>query len=191
MTGSNARGMTGSNARGMTGSNARGMTGSNARASSAGIGSGFGTGFSVAAMGALESIAIEKDLAHLTVAGQVFDLPSNDASLFSVGDYIVAGGATGAMAIVYHTGIPYIAGVSTVRVKACVDSVNQALGSLTVGGLTVDYAAQLALNPGLAPSHGDVVEVSGVQPTAGGTLLVSSAGGGLAVAPAATMADRR
>jgi hypothetical protein len=185
ITGSNARGITGSNARGITGSNARGITGSNARGIT-GSNSRFGTGFSVAAMGVLEAISAEKGSARLVVAGQVFGVPSGEAESFSVGDYLVAGAAPGAMAVVYHAGVPYVAGLSAVRVKASVGTVDPTTGRLTVGALTVDYTAQLSLDPALAPAAGDVVEVSGIQPVGAGALIVSSSGGGLTVASAAS-----
>jgi hypothetical protein len=190
MTGSNARGMTGSNAQGMTGSNAQGITGSNARGMTGRYGrvlaaqstSRFGSGFSVAAMGVLEAISIQKGMARLIVAGQAFGVPSTEASVLSVGDYVVAGAAEGAMAVVYHAGVPYIAGLSTVRVKATVNAADPTTGTLSVGGLTVDYTSQLSLDPALAPLAGDVIEVVGLQAITGGTLTVGSSSGGLTVA---------
>jgi hypothetical protein len=79
--------------------------------------------------------------------------------------------------------VPYVAGLSAVRVKATVASVDPSRGMLTAGGLTVDYTAHLSLDPGVAPAVGDVVEISGIQPIAGGMLIVGSSGGGLRVAP--------
>jgi hypothetical protein len=177
----------------MNGSNALGMHGSNSRGRVFGRQSaaGFGSAFSVAAMGTLDAVSLEKGVARLVVAGQVFGVLAGDAASFSVGDYVVAGTNAGALAVVYHAGVPYVAGASSVRVKAPVVAVNLATGTLTVGGLTVNYAAQLSSNPALAPSVGDVVEVTGVQPLAGGALIVGSSSGGLTMSSAASIAGRR
>jgi hypothetical protein len=182
--------MNGSNALGMHGSNGRGMHGSNIRGRILGRqgAAGFGAAFSVAAMGTLDSVTVEKGVARLVVAGQVFTILAGEAASLSIGDYVVAGANNGALAVVYHTGMPYAAGLSSVRVKAPVAAVDLRAGTLTVGALTVDYAAQLSVNPTLAPSVGDVVEVTGIQPLARGALIVGSSHGGLSVASAA---DRR
>jgi hypothetical protein len=141
-------------------------------------------------MGTLEAISVGKDVARLVVAGQEFDVPPTEALSFSLGDYVVAGAASGAMAVIYHAGVPYIPGVSTVRVKASINTVDSTTGRLTVGGLTVDYTSQLSLNPTLAPAPGTAIEVFGTQPVARGTLLIGS-GVGLTAAPEAPVSDRR
>jgi hypothetical protein len=85
--------------------------------------------------------------------------------------------------------VPYVAGVSKVRVKARVGSTDPVSGTLTIGGLVVDYTNQLSLNPTLAPVAGDVVEVAGVQPLANGTVFVGATAGGLVVEAATSSAD--
>jgi hypothetical protein len=200
MTGSNVAGMTGSNAAGMTGSNeagmagrrntARGMTGSNVL-SSGRSSSRFGSGFSFAAMGPLDAVSVKGKTAQLLVAGHAFYVSRDEATALSVGDYVIAGAASSSsLAIVYHVGASYVAGVSTVRVKAPVDSVDLRSGTLLVGSLTVDYTPQLAIQPTLSPFPGDIVEISGVQPLPSGAMIVSSAGGGLRVAPPAIVTAR-
>jgi hypothetical protein len=183
MSGSNGRGMSGSNGRGMSGSNGRGMSGSNGRAASASSPSTFGAGYETAAMGPIDAIVSDSAVATLTVQGQAFRIPAISASAFSVGDYVVAGLTTkGAMAVIYPVGLTYIPGVSTVRVKGSVTTVDSSTGSFGMGPLSVDYTAQLAATPTLAIAVGDVVEIVGLQPNHGGVLLVDSADGSIALA---------
>jgi hypothetical protein len=176
ISGSNARGISGSNARGISGSNARGISGSNARGSSGSDGYEFGAGFGVAAMGALESISIEGSAGVLVIAGQSFSVARDEASLVTVGDYVVAAAAhAGSTAVVYHVNLPYVPGVSTVRVKGVVRSADVATGQLSVGSLAADYTPLLATSPTFSPAAGETIEAAGVQPALGGVLVVGSA----------------
>jgi hypothetical protein len=150
-------------------------------------------------MGALESISIDGGTAILSVAGQSFNVASTEASALAIGDYVVAGAAQpSAPGVVYHVGAPYSPGISTVRVKAPVESVDLLQGRLTAGALVVDYTPHLSVDPSLAPSAGDTVEVTGTQPAHGGVLVVSSSGDGISLATLAAgpealtaAADRR
>ena len=143
-------------------------------------------------MGVIDSVALDAGTAKVAVAGQTFNLSAGEASEFAVGDYVVAGAEdVAAQAILYHVGLPYVAGVSAVRIKAPVDSVDLAIGQLNVGTLTVDYTAHLAVDPTISPTAGQSIEAVGVQPTVGGVLLVGSSGGGLAISSAQDSADRQ
>jgi hypothetical protein len=181
MSGSNGRGMSGSNGRGMSGSDGRGMSGSNGRSVSTHT-EGFGAGFLVAAMGVVEAISADASGTNVAVAGQTFSVAAEDVSILSVGDYVVAGTvAKDSPAIIYHVGLPYVAGVSQVRIKGALSSVDPAAGKLQVGALTIDYTPSLSANPSFAAEVGKSVEVAGVQPSAGGVLLVDSTIGSLSV----------
>jgi hypothetical protein len=176
MSGSNGRGMSGSNGRGMSGSNGRGMSGSNGRSVSEGS---FAAGYELAAMGPVEAISANGGGATLVVAGQSFAVAADEATQFSVGDYVVAGAvAANGAALVYHVGVPYVPGVSLVRVKAPVDAVDPAVARLTVGGLTVDYSQHLSLEPEFLPAEGETIEAVGVQPSPLGLLVASEAASG-------------
>jgi hypothetical protein len=176
MSGSNGRGMSGSNGRGMSGSNGRGMSGSNGRAVS---GSAFAASYEAAAMGPVDAVLRNGSVATLVVAGQSFAVSPEDASAFSVGDYVVAGAIEAdTAALVYHVGVPYVPGVSPVRLKTTVDSVDTATARLTAGGLTIDYSQQLSLEPDFSPAEGETIEVVGVQPSPLGLLVASRAAEG-------------
>ena len=191
MSGSNVAGMSGSNLAGMSGSNLAGMSGSNERSLSRSNGPayrvvGFGAGLDLAAMGSLDGIAYDGAGATFTVVGQTFNVAAEQAADFAVGDYVVAGTApSGAPAIVYHVGAPYVPGVSTVRVKGAVQVVDSSTARLTVGALTIDYAQQLSAEPSFSPVIGDVVNVAGVQPAPRSVLLVDASGSGISVVAAA------
>ena len=121
--------------------------------------------------------------ATLNLVGQSFIVTSAEASALVVGDYVVAGAAgSGLPGVVYHVGMPYAPGISTVRVKAPVDSVDLTTGRLTAGTLIADYTPHLSVEPSLAPSVGETVEITGTQPVLGGLLVVSSSGDGISLA---------
>jgi hypothetical protein len=130
-------------------------------------------------MGIVEAVSRGNEVAVLSVAGQRFSVSLTEADLFAIGDYVVAGAADAdTSALVYHVGLPYVPGVSSVRVKAPVVSVEPSVGRLTVGALTVDFTAHLVVNP-VSPVAGETVELVGVQPTFEGSLLLDSSGDGL------------
>jgi hypothetical protein len=54
-----------------------------------------------------------------------------------------------------------------------ISTANTAVGQLTIGGAILDYAAYLATDADYAPALGELVEVIGVQPAPGGTIVVA------------------
>jgi hypothetical protein len=132
-------------------------------------------------MGALDSISVDGAAVIFSVAGQSFTVSPDEAAAFALHDYVVAAASGDGPAVVYHVGAPYSPGVSAVRVKTQVASVNLATGTLSAGGLSVDYTPHLSVDPTLAPSAGASVEVSGTQPARGGILVVSGSGDGISL----------
>jgi hypothetical protein len=193
MSGSNLDGMSGSNLDGMSGSNLEGRRGSNGRSASwlriedqraqrTSQAAGFGAGYVLAAMGSLDAVSADRDSATIQVAGQTFPVEADQLSVLAAGDYVVAGIAeSGANAVVYHVGLPYVPGVSAIRVRGPVGSIDPTTGNLVIGSLSVDYTPQLSAEPGFLPDAGDVVEVVGVRPSSDATLIVGSSGRGISV----------
>jgi hypothetical protein len=132
-------------------------------------------------MGPVESVAVSGAAATVRVAGQAFNIDAVSAIEFRVGDYVVAAADDSQMAVVYHTGLPYVPGVSAVRIKGLVAEVDTATGTLTVGNLTIDYTAHLSADPTLSPSVGDSVEAAGVQPVSTGALVIPASGSALSI----------
>ena len=75
-------------------------------------------------MGPIEAIAVDGNSTTLAVLGQSFETNTEDASDFAVGDYVVAADHATLGTTVYSVGTPYVAGVSTVRLKAPVTAVD-------------------------------------------------------------------
>jgi hypothetical protein len=175
MTGSNVRGMTGSNVRGMTGSNVRGMTGSNVRSEGDVSLRGeatFGDGFDLAVMGPVELIgASSTGGAQVTVAGVTVDVDALDAGELNVGDYVVVGALSASSPAIYAMGIPYIPGVSTVRLRGAVNGVDAGNGTVSIAGAVVDYTSALVENPQLSIAVGDTINVGGTLPATGASLI--------------------
>jgi hypothetical protein len=73
--------------------------------------------------------------------------------------------------VVYNVGTPYVAGVSLVRIKNIVTSVDAALGTVSFGTTLVDYTPILSSNPGVAPAVDQVFEAAGVQPVEKGVVI--------------------
>jgi hypothetical protein len=89
----------------------------------------------------------------------------------AVGDYVVAVGDDGVLAGVFETAQTYLPGVSPVSLRGAVASVDTSRGTMSVGGLTIDYASYLVSDPQFQPHVDQVVEVDGVQPAASSSLL--------------------
>ena len=167
--GSNLAGYNGSNLAGYNGSNLTGYNGSNVelRAKPKAC---FGAGFAKAAMGPVESVSFDGSRMTVQVLGQTFELAA-DASL-SAGDYVVAGVTEErAAAILYQVGIPYVPGVSAVRIKALASSVENRMGQAFLGATRVDFTSMLSSYPSLAPAADSVLVFVGTQPVPGGVIL--------------------
>jgi hypothetical protein len=169
--GSAARGYNGSAARGYNGSAARGYNGSAARGSDSVCADDFGSGFTVAVMGPIESITSTGATATLVVLGQVFESDSEDSSDFAVGDYVVAATGTVVGTTVYNAGAPYVPGVSIVRINAVVTGVDARLANASLGSTHVDYSAALSGNPAFVPDVDRPLQVVGTQPIGQGAVL--------------------
>ena len=186
LSGSNVAGLSGSNVAGLDRSNVRGLSGSNLQRSRGNNGRGlsggtasptrFGDGFVLAAMGRLDAVSNKGSAATFEVAGQSFSVSAEQASNFAVGDYVVAGAVrSDTAALVYHVGSPYVPGLSLVRLRGAIQSVDMATGQLAVGALVVDHTYQLSVEPTFAPAVGDTIEVRGIQPAPRGVLIAGQA----------------
>jgi hypothetical protein len=131
-------------------------------------------------MGAVDKIVSDQKGASIVVAGQAFAVSAADVDLFQVGDYVVAGSvASGTSTVAYHVGVPYVPGVSPVRVKGAVTAIDLTKGTLSIGTLSLDYTPQLATAPMLEPQVGDAARAVGVQPAQQGPMLLSTCASGL------------
>jgi hypothetical protein len=68
----------------------------------------------------------------------------------------------------------YVAGSDLVYEKGVITEIKPFLGQLTIGGSRVDYTASMYAANGVGPALGDVVAVSGIQPSSQSPLLVNS-----------------
>jgi len=177
ITGSGLRGITGSGLRGITGSGLRGITGSGLRGiTGSGLRGITGSGLRSAALGPVESLNAQSGVAVISVAGQIFIASSDDVSNLQVGDYVLAAGSgEGELSLLVGVDEPYVPGSSTIWVRGEVTSVSTELGRIGVGFASFDYTPVLATLPDLEPQLGSVIEVGGIQPVPGGTVLVEPA----------------
>src|SRR5450631_1939298 len=91
------------------------------------------------------------------------------------GDLLAVSGPLGApVRSVSRLKEAYVAGATTVFVRAKVLSVQQALGRAKVDELGVDLTPAMADPQYVKVEPGQVIEAVGIQPTAGGILLASS-----------------
>jgi hypothetical protein len=104
------------------------------------------------------------------VLGQMFEVPADDA--VAKGDYVVAAQLDAeATGIVYPVGVPYVPGVSLVRIKASASRVDLGTGQATLGATHVDYTTLLSTSPGFAPQANAVLAFVGIQPAPGGVII--------------------
>jgi hypothetical protein len=174
------RGISGSNVlRGISGSNVvRGISGSNVLRGISGSNVLRGSGdvpnlaeYSSVAIGPVESISVDGPNTKVSILGQTFATTPGVASNVAVGDYVVAVGNNGALAGIYPTGQSYVVGVSPVALRGVVSSVDATRATMSVGSTSIDYSSILASRPEFQPQVDEVVEVDGMQPALGGSLL--------------------
>jgi hypothetical protein len=127
--------------------------------------------YSSVAVGPVEWILFDGTNAKIGVLGQSFATTSDVARSVAVGDYVIAAGNEGDLAAVYQTGQTYRAGVSPVTLRGAVSSVDLSRGTMSVGALTIDYASYLVSEPQFQPQVDQLVEVDGLQPVGGSSLL--------------------
>jgi hypothetical protein len=128
-------------------------------------------GFSVATMGPIETIAVDGNVTALVVLGQTFETSTDEVFGLAVGDYVVAAAHPGIGTTIYPVGTPYVAGVSTVKIKATVTALDASVGSASLGSTAVDYTATLSSNSAVLPLVDQPFEVIGTQPVAQGVIL--------------------
>jgi len=120
--------------------------------------------------GPIESIDKEKSL--VCIAGQV--IPLDKISNVRIGHLAVLlqidDGKSQRLLLVdaYDT---YVPGAMRVLVSGRVDEVDASLARIRIEGLWIDYSALLASAPQLKFSNGEIVSLSGIQPSSGGVLI--------------------
>jgi hypothetical protein len=134
--------------------------------------------YTLAAMGLVDSVVMKADgMAAVTILGQTFGAHWDQVSV-RVGDYAVAAsGADGQLAMLMPLQESYVPGASPVWVAGEVSAVQNDIGVFSVGNAAFNYTALLARNPTLVPDVGDAVDMYGVQPVVGGSILLGITGG--------------
>ncbi len=138
------------------------------------------------ALGLVEMLGSSGETTVVVVLGQKFVVGSSAASDVGPGDYVLVTLDTADALTLQKLAEPYVAGVSPVALMGIVDAVDTRTASLVMGGVSVDYSSELALNPGLLPTSGAVFEAVGTQPVPGGVVLagVEYDGAVVALSPA-------
>ena len=72
----------------------------------------------------------------------------------------------------------YSAGADPVFETGVVTGVNESFGRLSIGDSKVDYTAALSESGATAPAVGEIVAVTGIQPTIGGVILGTTTNAG-------------
>ncbi|MFT3906835.1 MAG: hypothetical protein QM718_11065 [Steroidobacteraceae bacterium] len=123
------------------------------------------------AVGPVEGI----DAAHgvIYVLGQSIDMPATGVD---VGDYVQIDGELATDGSYYGTALTklsdsYAAGADRVYLRGLVTSNATGYAYLRLGSASIDYSPTLSEEDYSAVTAGDVVEISGTQPIAGGVIL--------------------
>ena len=137
----------------------------------------------------------EADQPSLVVIGPVeaFDLKHHSARVLgqpvilhqgvelAVGDVVSVVGTTSADGPITAVSVKdqgiYVPGSSQIFLSGRVQKVNEAVGTVTVNGITVDFTSLMATDT-VAPAVGSKVQVGGTQPALGGVVLATGINGG-------------
>ncbi|MCC7461657.1 MAG: hypothetical protein IT480_04250 [Gammaproteobacteria bacterium] len=118
--------------------------------------------------------AVSANGVDFSVLGRAFHADSPVA--FGVGEYVAVHGSLGTDGSVADIWVEsmgnYVPGSDAVYQKGVVTEVRPFLAQMSIGGSLLDYTSVLANQPDVAPGLGSAVTVSGLQPVAGGPVLV-------------------
>ena len=177
VTGINTGDVTGINTGDVTGINTGDVTGINTGdvvsvGAIVSVDSEFGSpGLALVLSGPVESIDLVNGV--FTSMGQTVVASTTMLRGLSEGDYVSVNGSVMGAGWLYADGVSvseemYVPGASPVVVTGIMSSLDEDLGSVTVGGLTVDYTP--AMGNGILP-RGNLFVFSGIQPVQEGVLL--------------------
>ena len=111
----------------------------------------------------------------ITVLGR--SVQTDLAGKLAVGQIVEVYGTLAADGTISNTSVKpkgeYIPGASTVLTKGVVTATHPAVGTLSIGSALVDYTALLSDRDVSAVAVGDTVEIAGIQPVAGGTIIAN------------------
>jgi hypothetical protein len=128
----------------------------------------------VVAIGPVDSVSANGR--EFTVLGRVFH--SADMIALSAGDYVAVHGEMKRDGSISDTWVEllgaYVAGSDLVYEKGAITEIKPFLGHLSIGGSRIDYTASMYAANGAGPALGDVVAVSGIQPSLRSPLLVDN-----------------
>ena len=128
----------------------------------------------VIAVGPVDSVSASGR--EFMVLGRVFR--SADMITLSAGEYVAVHGEMKRDGSISDTWVEllgiYVAGSDLVYEKGVITEIKPFLGQLTIGGSRVGYTASMYTANGAGPALGDVVAVSGIQPSSQSPLLVNS-----------------
>jgi hypothetical protein len=138
-----------------------------------------GSIFETVAVGPIEQIVEGAGTPGVVVLGSFYAVDQTQQATLDIGTYVLAAAtdAMGLSSIVLPIDEPYVAGASPVWLRNVVASTDSASGTTVVGSATVDYSAQLSSDASFLPVVGTTVEIFGIQPVEGGSVLMGIHGG--------------
>jgi hypothetical protein len=174
--GNDLRGISGGNdLRGISGGNdLRGISGGNDLRGISGGNDLRATTFESIAIGPVDSVTGDGQGTTVSVLGQIYRGAVDLADLVSPGEYVFAAGNGGALGAILTGAELYVPGSTQVNVRGVIANVDPVHGTFSIGNVVVDYSSYLSSDPTFEPRANDSVEVSGIQPAVGGTIIAST-----------------
>ncbi len=130
----------------------------------------------VVAIGPLELV----EATSVTVLARSYRI--NDTAGLVVGDKVAVHGSLqpdGSVMNAWAESLgAYTAGSDPVFETGVVTGVNESFGRLTIGDSKIDYTATLSGSESAAPAVGEMIAVTGIQPTLGGVILGTTTNAG-------------
>ena len=178
ISGGDRRAISGGDYRAISGGDSRAISGGDARKVSANVISGGDARRILILRGPVE--AADAVTGKFTILGQSFADTSKASPAGNLQQQLLSGAVP--MVSVYRTkgtralhfvldGSQFVPGQSKVLLTGTIKSIDVATAKLSIGTTTVDYSSILANRPGLAPSKGERVRLTGTQPVYRGVVL--------------------
>jgi hypothetical protein len=180
--GANTAGIDGANALGIDGANTAGIDGANALgidgANTAGIDGANALGIDGAVVLAGPVDSIDRINGVFGSMGQIVMASQNMLAGMSVGDFVSVAGSVVSPGWLYADDVSvsansYVPGATEVLVTGMLSSVDLALGTAQMGGLTIDYTSSLSSSD--APS-GPMWSFAGIRPETRGVMVSDRSG---------------
>jgi hypothetical protein len=135
--------------------------------------------FETVTIGGIDEIIDAGSTSGIVVLGTFYAVDPSQLDTLEVGTYVLAAAtdSMGLSSVVLELDEPYVPGASAVWLRNVVTSTNARVATTMLGSVTVDYSSELSTTSDFLPVVGSTLELAGLQPVKGGSVIMGIHGG--------------